>query len=96
MFFSLSTGGIIASMFEAAIITFVFIYLFGFLYNKLSCPSIQKNREMVKEVKDKGKRLYICEACGFAYEEKEWAENASSGANSITAVTWRLLGMPYP
>jgi len=36
MFFSLSIVGIIAGMFEAAIITLVFIYLFGFLYNKLS------------------------------------------------------------
>jgi len=36
MFFSLSIGGIIAGMFEAAVITFVFVYLFGFLYNKLS------------------------------------------------------------
>jgi hypothetical protein len=36
MFFSLSIGGVIAGMFEAAIITFVFIYLFGFLYNRLS------------------------------------------------------------
>ena len=36
MFFSLSIGGIIAGMFETAIITFVFIYLFGFLYNRLS------------------------------------------------------------
>jgi len=36
MFFSLSIGGIIAGIFEAAVITFVFIYLFGFLYNKLS------------------------------------------------------------
>ena len=35
MFFSLSIGGIIAGMFEAAVITFVFMYLFGFLYNKL-------------------------------------------------------------
>jgi len=36
IFFSPSIGGIIAGMFEAAIITFVFIYFFGFLYNKLS------------------------------------------------------------
>ncbi len=35
MFFSLSIGGIIAGMFEAAIITFAFICLFGFLYNRL-------------------------------------------------------------
>ncbi len=35
IFFSPSIGGIIAGMFEAAIITFVFVYLFGFLYNRL-------------------------------------------------------------
>jgi hypothetical protein len=29
---------------------------------------------MVKGVKDKGKPLYICEACGFPYEEKAWAD----------------------
>jgi len=36
MFFSLSIGGIIAGMFEAGVITFVFAYLFGFIYNKLA------------------------------------------------------------
>ncbi len=36
VFFSLSIGGIIAGMFEAAIITFVFVYLFVFIYNKLA------------------------------------------------------------
>jgi hypothetical protein len=36
MFFSLSIGGIIAGMVEAAVITFVFVYLFGLLYNKFS------------------------------------------------------------
>jgi hypothetical protein len=36
VFFSLSIGGIIAGMFEAAIIMFVFTYLFGLLYNRLS------------------------------------------------------------
>ena len=34
MFFSLSIGGIIAGMVEAAVITFVFTYLFGLIYNK--------------------------------------------------------------
>lgn len=29
---------------------------------------------MVKEIKKSGKTLYICEECGFAYGEKEWAE----------------------
>ena len=36
MFFSLSIGGIIAGMIEAAIISFVFVYFFGWLYNKLA------------------------------------------------------------
>jgi len=35
-FFSLSIGGIIAGMVEAAVVTFVFVYLFGFIYNKLA------------------------------------------------------------
>jgi predicted ATP-dependent serine protease len=29
---------------------------------------------MVKELVKKGKTFYICEACGFAYEQEEWAE----------------------
>ncbi len=29
---------------------------------------------MVKEVTKDGKILYVCEECGFAYEEKIWAE----------------------
>ena len=29
---------------------------------------------MVKETKKSGETLYMCEECGFAYEQKEWAE----------------------
>ncbi|MFC1969484.1 hypothetical protein ACFLVF_03240 [Chloroflexota bacterium] len=29
---------------------------------------------MVKEIVRDGKTLYQCEECGFAYEQKEWAE----------------------
>ena len=36
VFFSLSIGGIIAGIFEGAVITFVFAYLFVFIYNKLA------------------------------------------------------------
>ncbi len=35
-FFSLSIGGVIAGMSEAAVITFIFVYLFTFIYNKLA------------------------------------------------------------
>lgn len=34
MFFSLSIAGIITGMIEAAIISFVFVYAFGWVYNK--------------------------------------------------------------
>lgn len=36
VFFSLSIGGIIAGMAEAVVISFVFVYLFGFIYNKFA------------------------------------------------------------
>ena len=29
---------------------------------------------MVKELRKDNVTLYICEACGFSYKEKEWAE----------------------
>ena len=29
---------------------------------------------MAKETVKHGRTLYVCEACGFAYEQKEWAE----------------------
>lgn len=36
VFFSLGIGGIIAGIAEAAVISFVFVYLFGFIYNKFA------------------------------------------------------------
>ena len=33
---------------------------------------------MVKEIKLGEKTRYICEECGLAYEEKEWAEKCQS------------------
>ena len=36
IFFSLSIGGIIAGIIEAAVISFIFVYIFGWLYNKLT------------------------------------------------------------
>jgi len=29
---------------------------------------------MVKEIKKNEETLYICETCGFAYKQKEWAK----------------------
>ncbi len=36
MFFSLSIGGIITGIIEASIITYIFVYYFAWLYNKLN------------------------------------------------------------
>lgn len=35
MFFSLSIGGIIAGIIEGAIVSFIFVYAFAWIYNKL-------------------------------------------------------------
>ena len=29
---------------------------------------------MVKEIRKNGETLYICDECGFAYEQEEWAQ----------------------
>lgn len=39
MFFSLTLGGIIAGMVEAAIITFVVLYVFSWIYNIIASRS---------------------------------------------------------
>lgn len=36
MFFSLAPLGIVAGMLEAAVISFILVYLFGWVYNKLA------------------------------------------------------------
>jgi hypothetical protein len=36
IFFSLSAGGILAGMIEAAVISFVFVWMFGWIYNRIS------------------------------------------------------------
>jgi predicted ATP-dependent serine protease len=33
---------------------------------------------VVKEVKKKGPTLYLCEECGIAYREKEWADKCET------------------
>ena len=43
MFFSLTPSGIFTGIIEAAIISFAFLYIFGFIYNKLSTFSEPTN-----------------------------------------------------
>ncbi len=33
-----------------------------------------RTRKMVKELHKDDKTYYVCEECGFVYEQKEWAE----------------------
>ena len=33
---------------------------------------------MVKEIKKDGTTFYACEACGFVYKEREWAEKCQA------------------
>lgn len=33
---------------------------------------------MVKETVKNGNTLYVCEECGMAYQEKEWAEKCQA------------------
>ena len=33
---------------------------------------------MVKELHKDDRTLYVCEACGFAYEQKEWAQKCQA------------------
>jgi hypothetical protein len=44
MFFSLTPVGIITGMIEGAIISFVFFYLFGWIYNKFIKSSVNKEK----------------------------------------------------
>ena len=36
--------------------------------------TLRMEKTMVKEMKKNENTLYICEECGFAYEQREWAE----------------------
>ena len=47
MFFSLSPFGIFTGIIEAAVITFVFFYIFGWIYNKLI--NLQKTKNEVNK-----------------------------------------------
>lgn len=33
---------------------------------------------MVKELHKEGSTFYVCDVCGFAYREKEWAEKCQA------------------
>lgn len=70
MFFSLSITGIITGMIEAAIISFVFVYAFGWVYNKFV--------QMVKRIIKQGKAYFQCEECKFLYKDKKWAEKCEA------------------
>lgn len=40
---------------------------------------------MVKEEIKNNRKYYICEACGFIYKEKEWAEKCQEWCNKYNS-----------
>lgn len=37
---------------------------------------------MVREAVKNGKTVYVCEECGYSYEQKEWAEKCQQWCSS--------------
>jgi len=37
--------------------------------------------KMVKEIEKQGKKYFQCEACGFYYKDKKWAEKCEEFCN---------------
>ena len=37
---------------------------------------------MAKEIRKNGKLYYLCEVCGIAYEQKEWADRCQEWCES--------------
>ncbi len=51
---------------------------------------------MVKEVKDKEKTLYICEACGLACEKREWAEKCQEWCQEHQSCNIEIMAPAVP
>ncbi len=51
---------------------------------------------MVKETKENGKTLYICEECGFAYEQKEWAQKCQEWCREHNSCNLEIIQHAVP
>ena len=51
---------------------------------------------MVKETTKNGKTLYICEECGFAYQEEHWAEKCQAWCSEHQACNLEIVDHGTP
>ena len=51
---------------------------------------------MVKEIKKDKNCLFLCEACGFAYEEQTWAEKCQQWCEEHQACNLEITGHAVP
>ena len=51
---------------------------------------------MVREIKKKDKTLFICEECGLAYEQKEWAEKCQQWCRDTQSCNLEIIQYSVP
>ena len=57
---------------------------------------ILSNIKMVKTLKQNNKDLYQCEACGYQYEEKEWADKCEAWCNKHHSCNLKITANGIP
>ena len=51
---------------------------------------------MIKEVKRNNQTVYACEACAFAYEEREWAEKCQEWCQKHQSCNIEIMANAIP
>lgn len=54
--------------------------------------TLQRVVGVVKALKKNGKTLYVCERCGFTYEEREWANKCEQFCTKYGACSLEITG----
>ncbi len=55
-----------------------------------------RRQKVVNEVKKNSKVLYVCEECGFAYEQEEWAEKCQAWCSEHQSCNLEITGHGAP
>ncbi len=56
----------------------------------------QASGQMVREVKQGERMLYICDACGMAYEEREWAGKCQKWCQEYQSCNIEIIAHAVP
>lgn len=51
---------------------------------------------LVKKTEKNGKPLYVCEECGFAYEQEEWAQKCQDWCQQYQACNLEITRHGFP